>query len=297
MENIIPGDGSTAKETVHRLKSTERDFNMAIKESSAQGNTKRAGKTNEVLRKTTDAGTAKPDQNTIGKTEKLNRDPDEQDRLEARKQAERRKRRAQMREERIRIARRQRILAAALVLILVLAFVFAGRQVLKHQAWAQSTLSEKVLGYKDLVKKYAKQEKIEKYTDTLLAIMMAETKGEGSDVMQSSESKGLERNSLGPEESIEQACIYYAALIEIAHNLDIKDDKALIQSYNYGPGYLTYIANNGKKHTENLAIEYAKEHSGGEKVRFMHLYAIKKNGGWIYKFGNMFYEAIVESYM
>ena len=82
---------------------------MAIKESSAQGNTKRAGKTNEVLRKTTDAGTAKPDQNTIGKTEKLNRDPDEQDRLEARKQAERRKRRAQMREERIRIARRQRI--------------------------------------------------------------------------------------------------------------------------------------------------------------------------------------------
>ena len=29
----------------------------------------------------------------------------------------------------------------------------------------------------------------------------------------------------------------------------------------------------------------------------MHIYAIKKNGGWIYKFGNMFYEAIVEEYM
>ena len=154
-----------------------------------------------------------------------------------------------------------------------------------------------MLDYRDTVKKYAKKEKIEKYTDVLLAIMMAESKGEGSDVMQSSESKGLERNSLEPEESIEQACIYFAALIEIAKNLDIKDDKALIQSYNFGPGYLNYIAKHGKKHKESLAIEYAKEHSGGEKVRYMHIYAIKKNGGWIYKFGNMFYEAIVEEYM
>ena len=29
----------------------------------------------------------------------------------------------------------------------------------------------------------------------------------------------------------------------------------------------------------------------------MHLYAIKKNGGWIYKFGNMFYDALVQRYL
>jgi hypothetical protein len=226
---------------------------------------------------------------------KINKNPDLQGLTEEQRLAERRKRRAQQRIRREKALRRQKILALTLAVLFIT--LFAGEKILMHKAWAQSPLSEKVLAYKGTVKKYAKREKIEQYTDVLLAIMMAETKGEHKDVMQSSESKGLERNSLGPEESIEQACIYYAALIEIAHNLDIKDDKALIQSYNYGPGYLTYIANNGKKHTENLAIEYAKEHSGGEKVRFMHLYAIKKNGGWIYKFGNMFYEAIVESYM
>lgn len=224
-----------------------------------------------------------------------NPNQDMQSRTEELRQAERRKRRAKMREERARAIRRQKILAVSAVVVVIL--LIAGGRLLMQKAWAQSSLSEKVLDYKDTVKKYAKKENIEKYTDTLLAIMMAETKGEGSDVMQSSESKGLERNSLGPEESIEQACIYFAALIDIAHNLDIKDDKALIQSYNFGPGYLTYIAKHGKKHKESLAIEYAKEHSGGEKVRYMHIYAIKKNGGWIYKFGNMFYEAIVEEYM
>ena len=226
---------------------------------------------------------------------KPGQDLDRQIQADEQRQTERRKRRARMREQRAKQIRRQKILAFFAVILVVL--LFAGGRILMKQAYAQSSLSEKVLSYKDTVKKYAKKEKIEKYTDTLLAIMMAESKGEGSDVMQSSESKGLERNSLKPEESIEQACIYYAALIEIAHDLEIKDDKALIQSYNFGPGYLNFIAKHGKKHTEELAIEYAKEHSGGEKIRYMHIYAIKKNGGWIYKFGNMFYEAIVEEYM
>ena len=130
-----------------------------------------------------------------------------------------------------------------------------------------------------------------------MAIMMVESEGTGEDVMQSSESKGLELNSLEPEESIEQACIYFAALVQMADELGIDDDKALIQAYNFGPGYLTYIAKHGKKHTEELAIEYAKELSGGEKIRYLHLYAIRKNGGWIYKFGNMFYDALVEQYL
>ena len=209
--------------------------------------------------------------------------------------AERRKRRAMLREQRERSVRRQKILFAAAAVAFMLLFI--GGTSLFHKVWAKSSLSEEVLSYKKTLEKYAKREKIQKYTDILLAIMMVESEGKGEDVMQSSESKGLERNSLGPEESIEQACIYFAALIEMADDLEIKDEKALIQSYNFGPGYLIYISKNGKKHSEKLAEEYAKEHSGGEKVRFLHVYAIKKNGGWIYKFGNMFYEAIVEQYL
>ena len=182
-------------------------------------------------------------------------------------------------------------------MLIAVLLIGAGGTRLLYRAWAKSTLSEEVQGYRGKMKKYAKREKISDYVDTLLAIMMVESEGRGNDVMQSSESKGLESNSLGPEESIEQACVYFAALVDIAKNLKIKDDDALIQAYNFGPGYLYYIRDNGKKHSQKLATAYAKEMSKGEKVRYFHLYAIKRNGGWIYKFGNMFYAALVKQYL
>lgn len=204
-------------------------------------------------------------------------------------------RRALQRERRAQEVRRQKIflIMAGILLLLILA---VGSQVVR-KGWASSTISEEVLAYRETVEKYAKESEIEDYVDVLLAIMMVESEGVGEDVMQSSESKGLERNSLKPEESIEQACIYFDALVDIAKDLGIKDEKALIQAYNFGPGYLEYLAEHGKKHSQKLAIEYAKEQSKGKKVRYMHLYAIQKNGGWIYKFGNMFYDALVQQYL
>ena len=171
---------------------------------------------------------------------------------------------------------------AAAIAVFVLLIAIGGTMVLRR-AWATSTLSEAVLGYRGQVKKCAEKEGIKEY--------------EGKDVMQSSESKGLETNSLEPDESIEQACIYFAALVDIAHTFEIDDRNALIQAYNFGPGYLYFISDHGGKHTQELATEYAKEQSGGEKVRYLHLYAIKENGGWIYGCGNMFYAAIVQQYL
>lgn len=220
---------------------------------------------------------------------------EEEEQKEQRNRQRRINRRAMQRERRAREVRRHKIMliVAAVVLAVILA---VGSQVIR-KAWATSTLSEDVLAYQDMVEVYAAQEDIEEYVDVLMAIMMVESEGSGEDVMQSSESKGLERNSLDPEESIEQACIYFRALVDMADELGINDEKALIQAYNFGPGYLNYLAENGKKHRQKLAIEYAKEKSGGEKIRYMHLYAIKKNGGWIYKFGNMFYDALVQRYL
>ena len=56
-------------------------------------------------------------------------------------------------------------------------------------------LSESVLQYRDLMEYYAEEEGIGEYVPVLLAIMEAETKGERDDVMQSSESAGLEPNT------------------------------------------------------------------------------------------------------
>ena len=222
------------------------------------------------------------------------RDDDRVDQEKIRRE-ERLERRARQRARRAREVRRQWILLAAGVLAVLFAII-AGTQLIPR-AYASSNLSEEVLAYRDTLEKYAEKAGVSDYVDTLLAIMMVESEGRGNDVMQASESLGLEPGSLEPEASIEQACIYFAALVETEANLGMDDDKALIQAYNFGPGYLFYLAENGKKHRQSLAIEYAKEQSGGEKVRYLHLYAIKKNGGWIYKFGNMFYDALVQQYL
>ena len=241
--------------------------------------------------------TGKPEQRKVqtGERRPASRNADLKEQGTDPNQERRRQRRAQQRARRAREVRRQRFFAVAAAAVMI--FVIAAGTHVVHRAWAKSSLSDEVLSYRSTVEKYAKKEGISEYVDTLLAIMMVESEGKGRDVMQSSESKGLDRNSLEPEESIEQACIYYAALINIAHNLKIKDDKAIIQAYNFGPSYLSYVAKHGAKHTQKLAISFSKKQSGGEKIRYLHLIAIKKNGGWLYKFGNMFYEALVEKYL
>jgi hypothetical protein len=152
-----------------------------------------------------------------------------------------------------------------------------------------------VLEYEDLVKYYAEEEGIYEYVPVLLAIMEVETKGERDDVMQSSESAGLEPNSLGPEDSIAQACDYFRGLVDRTEELDV-DLNTIIQAYNYGPGYMYYIAENGGVHSFDLAVEYAREMSGGRTARYTHHIA-DDNGNWMYLYGNMYYVKLVEQYL
>ncbi|WP_202023421.1 lysozyme family protein, partial [Dorea formicigenerans] len=70
-----------------------------------------------------------------------------------------------------------------------------------------------------------------------------------------------------------------------------------IQSYNYGGGYVGYVARKGKKHTFNLAESFAREKSGGKKVTYTNPIAVAKNGGWRYGYGNMFYVELVNQYL
>ena len=159
----------------------------------------------------------------------------------------------------------------------------------------EELLSDSVLEYEDLVKYYAEEEGIYEYVPVLLAIMEVETKGERDDVMQSSESAGLEPNSLGPEESIAQACDYFRGLVDRTEDLDV-DLNTIIQAYNYGPGYMYYIAENGGVHSFDLAVEYAKEMSGGRTANYTH-YIADFNGNWMYLYGNMYYVMLVEQYL
>jgi len=218
-----------------------------------------------------------------------------------------RERRAQRkrREQEIRLQMFVLAVGAALLLFLVIVGIGRWREAVAErkrleaeralQEREEELLSDSVLEYEDLVKYYAEEEGIYEYVPVLLAIMEVETKGERDDVMQSSESAGLEPNSLGPEASIAQACDYFRGLVERAENTGV-DDKTIIQAYNYGPGYIYYVEENGGVHSFDLAVDYAEEMSGGRTSRYTHPIA-DDYGNWMYLYGNMYYVKLVEQYL
>ena len=158
-------------------------------------------------------------------------------------------------------------------------------------------LSAEVLKHQPMVEKYAKENGISEYVNVLLAIIQVESGGTAEDVMQSSESLGLPPNSLDTESSIKQGCKYFASLLSSCEAHGIKDLNVAIQSYNYGGGYVGYVAGKGKKHTFTLAENFAREKSGGTKVTYTNPIAVAKNGGWRYSYGNMFYVELVNQYL
>ena len=120
-----------------------------------------------------------------------------------------------------------------------------------------------------------------------LSIIQVESGGTAEDVMQSSESLGLPPNSLDTESSIKQGCKYFASLLSSCKNQGIDDLNVAIQSYNYGGGYVGYVAGKGKKHTFNLAESFAREKSGGKKVTYTNPIAVAEEWGlavWLWKY-------------
>ena len=157
-------------------------------------------------------------------------------------------------------------------------------------------VSEEVLVHKPMVEKYAKEYGVEEYINVLLAIIQVESGGTAEDVMQSSESLGLPPNTLAREESIKQGVKYFASLLQTSERNN-SDLNAVIQSYNYGGGFLGYISNRGNKYSFELAESFSREYSGGEKVSYPNPIAIPINGGWRYNYGNMFYVQLVSQYL
>lgn len=157
------------------------------------------------------------------------------------------------------------------------------------------SVSADVLKHRKMVENYAKEYGVSEYVSTLLAIIEVESGGRLTDVMQSSESLGLPPNSLDTEASIQQGTKYFADLIQLAESKGV-DGNTVIQAYNYGGGFIDYVAQKGKQYNFELAQSFAKERSGGSKITYSNPIAVKKNGGWRYLYGNMFYVDLVKQY-
>lgn len=188
------------------------------------------------------------------------------------------------------------IVAIVSIVTTIISVVFAPATIIKKAINALTTVSENVMQYETDVSDYAEEYGIKEYVPYLLAIMEVESHGEGEDVMQSSESLGLPPNSLSADESIRQGVKYFSELIEAANAQECDIDTA-VQAYNYGAGFINYIAENGREYTFELAQEFAKEKSGGVVTDYANDISVAENGGWRYMYGNMFYVRLVKSYV
>ena len=197
------------------------------------------------------------------------------------------------------------VLAVVLVIVsLLVALISSIAGAVKDASSAQviaglyrQLLSDNTISYTQDVKDAAVNEQVEDYVNYLLAIMEVESHGIGTDVMQSSESAGLPPNSFKtPQESIAQGAKYFASCVMKASEKEC-DINTAIQAYNYGTGFIDYVAENGKAYTLDLAIAFAEEKSGGKQVAYKNQIAIDYNGGWRYAYGNMFYAQLVNQYI
>ncbi len=130
------------------------------------------------------------------------------------------------------------------------------------------------------------------HLNELYAIIKVESNWNLDDVFQSSESLGLPPNTLGVYESIDQGCKYYKSLLDKAAQLGVDQD-SVYQAYNFGSGYLDFVAANGGHHSRALAEEFSREYSQGRIVSYPNPVAIAANGGWRYDYGNMFYVDLI----
>jgi cell wall-associated NlpC family hydrolase len=116
-------------------------------------------------------------------------------------------------------------------------------------------LSMSVLVLEPLVRQYAIKYGIEDKVPLLLALIQQESGGTALDVMQSSESAGLPRNTFtDPEQSIAQGVMYFSQMLTQAKG----DEMVALQAYNFGIGFIEY-ANNRGGYSKEVAVGFSKQ--------------------------------------
>ncbi|MDR4950466.1 bifunctional lytic transglycosylase/C40 family peptidase [Neobacillus cucumis] len=117
--------------------------------------------------------------------------------------------------------------------------------------------------WKGLVLEYTTKYGIPEYTDILLAIIYQELgSSQTLDIMQSSESAGLPPNAIqDPVMSVNLGVQHFKSVLEQGQK-DGVDFATIVQSYNFGSGYLNYVASHGGKHSIELAQAFSLSQSG-----------------------------------
>ncbi|GAB4074894.1 hypothetical protein GCM10028778_23970 [Barrientosiimonas marina] len=122
--------------------------------------------------------------------------------------------------------------------------------------WNTTTVSNQVLDYQPLIRKYANKYGVAEHINVLMAMMMQESGGRGDDPMQSSESLCGSRGCIDdPEKSVQQGVHYFAEALDKADG----DLKLAVQSYNFGQGFIDYVNAHSGTFTQEAAVDFSQE--------------------------------------
>lgn len=112
--------------------------------------------------------------------------------------------------------------------------------------------------WRGLLSEYTTKYGIPEYTDFLLALMYQELGSSTTlDIMQSSESIGLPPNSIqDPVMSVDLGVKHFKSVLLQGEKAGV-DFAGIIQSYNFGSGYLGFVASNGGTHSVELAKQFS----------------------------------------
>lgn len=153
-------------------------------------------------------------------------------------------------------------------------------------------VSEEVLQYSALIRKYAQKYGISQYFDLICAVMMAESGGRGTDPMQSSECGYNTRypNTPGairePEYSIDCGVHVLADVLKEAGCTSPTDTARIslaLQGYNFGNGYIPWAIKNYGGYTQESAIAFSEK--------------MKKELGWEVYGNPQYVQAVLRYYL
>lgn len=158
-----------------------------------------------------------------------------------------------------RMKRRRKSGKTIFVLLLLFCTLATIQILFQHRAphYLNSDPFADVKKYQPFIQNELAKYQLEEYTPVVVALMQQESHGKGGDPMQASESAGLPRNSIqDPKQSIQVGVKHFQRVLTYGKQKNV-DFPTIIQAYNMGVGYIDFVAQNGGKHSEDLAKKYS----------------------------------------
>lgn len=158
-----------------------------------------------------------------------------------------------------------------------------------------------VLTFRPLVQEVLIEQGYPATEELILAMIYTESKGRELDLLQASESlTGGQGTIRDQRESLTQGIKVLAGHLTQAQQLGL-DAWTAVQAYNFGPGYLDHVAQQGGHHTVSLSRAYSRDvvapslgNTTGQTYPYYHPVAFFYGGTSLYRNGgNSYYAKVV----